>query len=236
MLRVMRARSNATSRPRAVRLVVFALGATLVISLAACLGGGVPEPDACDSEGVLFADDFSGEQDCGWASYDRGGGSATIDNSAMQITVSQPGRLWWSNPGRSFDDVIITTEARQVDGPNDNAYGLICRYQDEENFYLFVVSGDGYYAIGKYQSGSETITYLTPDAQFQPSDAINGGVASNELRVSCIGSELSLQVNGIPLITVTDPTFVNGDIGVAASTLEPGTTIVEFDNVRVIAP
>ena len=207
-----------------------------LLALAACGVAPEAEPDTCDGPDFLFADDFSGEFDCGWALYDRGGGTAAIDNAAMQLTVGQPGQLWWTNPGRSFDDVVITTEARQVDGPNDNAYGVICRYQDEENFYAFMVSGDGYFAIGKYQSGNETVTYLTPDAQFQPSDAINVGVASNELRVSCIGNQLSMEVNGIPLLSVTDPTFVNGDVGLAAATLQQGTTIVEFDNVRVTTP
>ncbi len=209
---------------------------TALVALTACGVAPENEPDTCDGPDFLFADDFSGEFDCGWALYDRGGGTAAIDNAAMQLTVGQPGQLWWTNPGRSFDDVVITTEARQVDGPNDNAYGVICRYQDEENFYAFMVSGDGYFAIGKYQSGNETVTYLTPDAQFQPSDAINVGVASNELRVSCIGNQLSMEVNGIPLISVTDPTFVNGDVGLAAATLQQGTTIVEFDNVRVTTP
>ena len=216
-------------------LVTFVVLLAL-LPLMACLGAAKTEPDACDGPDFLFADNFNGELDCGWATYDRGGGTATIENAAMQVTVGQPGQLWWTNPGKTFDDVAITAEARQVDGPNDNAYGLICRYQDESNFYVFLVSGDGYYAIGKYQSGSDSVSYLTPNAQFQSSDAINVGVASNELRVSCIGSELSLEVNGIPLMTVSDPTFVNGDIGLAASTLQPGTTIVEFDNVRVTQP
>ncbi len=207
-----------------------------LLALAACGVATEAEPDTCDSPDFLFADDFSGEFDCGWALYDRGGGTAAIDNAAMQLIVGQPGQLWWTNPGRDFDDVVITAEARQVDGPNDNAYGLICRYQNEENFYAFMVSGDGYFAIGKYQTGVETVTYLTPDAQFQPSDAINVGVASNELRVSCIGNQLSMEVNGIPLLSVTDPTFVNGDVGLAAATLQQGTTIVEFDNVRVTTP
>lgn len=207
-----------------------------LLALAACGVATEAEPDTCDGPDFLFADDFSGEFDCGWALYDRGGGTAAIDNAAMQLIVGQPGQLWWTNPGRDFDDVVITAEARQVDGPNDNAYGIICRYQNEENFYAFMVSGDGYFAIGKYQTGVETVTYLTPDAQFQPSDAINVGVASNELRVSCIGNQLSMEVNGIPLLSVTDPTFVNGDVGLAAATLQQGTTIVEFDNVRVTTP
>jgi hypothetical protein len=207
----------------------------MAVTLTAC-GAAEQEPDACDSPEMLFFDDFNGEQDCGWAIYRRGGGSAAIENSAMQVTVTQPGQLWWTNPGRSFDDVIVSAEARQVSGPNDNAYGLICRYQNEENFYVFLVSGDGYYAIGKYQSGEENVVYLTENQQFQPSDAINLGIASNELRASCIGSQLSLEVNGIPLLTVTDPTFVTGDIGVAAGILVAGTGVIEFDNVQAVAP
>ena len=204
--------------------------------LAACGVQSGSEPDACDGPDFLFADDFNGEQDCGWATYNRGGGAAAIENAAMQLSVSQPGQIWWTNPGRNFDDVVINAEARHASGPNNNACGLICRYQNEENFYVFLVSGDGYYAIGKYQSGSETVTYLTLDAQFQPSDAINQGVASNEVRASCIGSQLSLEVNGVAVASVSDATFVTGDIGVAASTLQPGSLVVEFDNVLVTAP
>ncbi|RIK24241.1 MAG: hypothetical protein DCC51_00765 [Anaerolineae bacterium] len=195
------------------------------------------ESDTCDDPPeILFFDDFNGEQDCGWATYNRGGGIAEIENAAMQLTVSQPGQVWWTNPARDFDDVVIRAEARQVSGSNDNAYGLICRYQNEENFYIFLISGDGYYAIGKYQSGSENVQYLTGDGQFQQSDTINTGVASNEMQVSCVGNDLTLEVNGTPLLTVTDPTFVTGDIGLAASTLQAETGVIEFDNVQVTPP
>lgn len=207
----------------------------LLTAMTAC-GAGESEPDACDSPEFVFIDDFNGEQDCGWAIYNRGGGSATVENSAMQVTVNQPGQLWWTNPGRDFDDVIVSVEARQVGGPNDNAYGLICRYQNEENFYVFLVSGDGFFAIGKYQTGTENVVYLTENQQFIPSDAINLGVASNELSASCVGNQLSLEVNGIPVLSVTDPTFVTGDIGLAAGTLVAGTGVIEFDNVQAIAP
>lgn len=208
----------------------------LLLVLVGC-GANETEPDACDAlPDILFFDDFNGEQDCGWALYNRGGESVAVENAAMRITVSQRGQLWWTNPGRDFDDVVIRAEARQVAGPNDNAYGLICRYQNEENFYVFLVSGDGYYAIGKYQSGNENVVYLTESGQFQPSEAINQGIASNELRVSCIGNQLSLDVNGVPLLTVTDPTFVTGDIGLAASTLQAEMGVIEFDNVQVTLP
>jgi hypothetical protein len=209
---------------------------TLSLGLAACGVLGSSEPDACDAEGVLFTDDFSGESDCGWVTYSRGGATVEIADGAMQISTSQTGQLWWTNPSRNFDDVVIVTDAKQSSGPDDNAYGVICRYQNEENFYLFLISGDGYYAIGKYQSGSSEVTYLTENNQFQPSDAINKGNASNQITASCVGNELSLTVNGVPLVTVQDPTFVTGDFGLAASTLQPGTSVIEFDSVRVTLP
>ena len=207
----------------------------LALLLAAC-GATEAEPDACDAPGILFFDDFNGEFDCGWAVFSRPGGSAAMENAAMRLTVSAPGQMWWTNPGREFADAVITAEARQVEGSNDNAYGLICRYQNEQNFYVFLVSGDGYYTIAKYQSGAENVIYLTEGGQFQPSDVINTGIASNELRATCAGNQLSLEVNGVLLVSVTDPTFVTGDIGVAASTLAGGNTVIEFDNVQVVAP
>ena len=218
-----------------IRHLTIILWTLAIVTIGAC-SQRENEPDACVAPGFLFVDDFSGDQDCGWAAYNRGGGVAAIENSAMQLSVSQPGNLWWTNPARSFDDVVILSEARQVSGPNDNAYGLICRYQNEENFYVFLVSGDGYYAIAKYQTGEDNVIYLTENQQFQPADVINKGIASNEIRVTCLGNQLSLEVNGVPLLSVTDPTFVTGDIGVAAGTFENGVGVFEFDNVQVTAP
>lgn len=216
-------------------IVLLCLSALFMLVLSAC-NVMSSEPDTCEGEDTLFEDEFDGERDCGWATYSRSGATVEITDGALQITTSQPGQLWWSNPGKSFDDQVITAEARQEEGPDDNAYGLICRYQNEENFYLFLISGDGYYAIGKYQTGNEEVQYLTADNQFQQSDAINQGSATNRIEASCIGNELSLAVNGLALVTVTDPTFVTGDIGIAASTLQPGTSIIEFDNIRVRLP
>ena len=135
-----------------------------VLFLASCSLGS-SEPDPCNADGSLLHDDFSGEQECGWVLYNQGGAVAAIEEGAFRISVSQPGQIWWSNPQRNFSDVIITAQARQVSGPDDNAYGVICRYQNEENFYLFLVSGDGYFAIGKYQSGTQQVTYLSGDGR-----------------------------------------------------------------------
>lgn len=201
--------------------------------LLAC--GTTEETATCDEAGFLFRDGFVDNR-CGWLLYQDSGATVAIEEEVLTITSNQPGQIWWTNPGREFDDVIVAVEARQIDGPDNNAYGVICRYQSEENFYVFLVSGDGYYAIGKYQTGSEQITYLLDGDAYQFSDVINQGVATNQIRASCVGNELGLSVNGIPLATVTDNTFVRGDIGLGASPLEAGTTIIHFDDIEVLAP
>lgn len=217
------------------RLALLAVTLLVTISAAACdLVAG--EPDSCAGEGYLFVDTFEADRDCGWATYNRGGADVSIAEGDLQISTSQPGQIWWTNPGENLEDVVISVETRQLSGPNDNAFGVICRYQSEDNFYVFLISGDGYYAIGKYQAGSEEVIYLTEDGQFAESDVINQGASTNLIEASCIGDELSLAVNGVPLLTVTDPTFVTGDIGLAASTLQPGTLLVAFDDVRVAQP
>lgn len=218
----------------------YLMGCCLLLGVVGCsdlgnLGSG-SGPDECRPAGLLFADEFDGSQQCGWALYSQGGASVAIQDDTLRISTSQVGEIWWTNPGRRFDDVIITTIARQSSGPDNNAYGVICRYQNEQNFYIFLISGDGYYAIGRYQGSGERITYLTPDGQYQFSDIINQGMATNQIRVSCIGNELSLAVNGIPLINVTDSAFATGDVGLGVSTLTQGTAVVEFDSIRIMEP
>lgn len=216
------------------RPLLFALIlALLALALAACQGN---QPDECTAGGALFFDDFRDDTECGWVLYSRGGAEVSREGETLRLVTSQPGQIWWSNAGRNFDDLIITADIQHIDGPRDNAYGLICRYQSAENFYLFLISSDGYYAIGKYQSGANQITYLNEGGEYVFSDSIDQESGTNRLRATCIGNELSLSVNGVLLETVTDPTFVTGDIGVAVSTFEPGTLQIAFDNVRAIAP
>ena len=223
---------------RQIRLFgVIVLGMVL---LAAC-GLGSNRNTACVDTGVLFQDDFEQSNICGWSLYNKAGAVSQIETGGLRLSTNQPGQIWWTNSGRNFDDVIITVDTEQISGPDNNAYGVICRYQDENNFYIFLISGDGFYAIGKYQSGDSQIAYLSgvtdsEEGGYLFSEAVNQGVAANQIRVGCVGNELSLVVNGLPLAVVNDSAFVTGDIGLGVSTLEPGTAVVQFDNLQVIAP
>ncbi len=224
------------NRKFVVGILLF-LGLALLPACSTVMEMVESEPETCDGAGALFQDDFTEEKDCGWATYNRGGAVVEKIDGVMRLTTSQPGQIWWTNPGKNFGDVVITTQVTNTSGPEDNAYGVICRYQGEENYYLFLISSDGYYAIGKYQAGTDRVSYLPEDGQFGQSEFINQGTgAVNDIRASCVGNQLSLSVNGQPLLTVTDTTFVNGDVGLAASTFQPGTAVFDFDDFRVTTP
>ena len=224
----------ARSLQRRLPLFMGFLLLLLTVSLLSCRR--TDEPDPCAAPDALFFDDFEEDPACGWLLYDDSGLVAEIVDGQMQISTSQPGKIAWTNPNRTFDDLVVRVRTRQMAGPDDNAYGVICRYVDQENFYIFLISGDGFYAIGKYESGRPQIRYLTGDGAYVYSEAINQGQANNDIEASCIGDELRLTVNGLRLATVTDDAFPAGDIGLGTSTLDPGTAVIRFDNIRVQAP
>ena len=213
------------------------IGVSLLL-LAGCASIAGSGADNCGADGVLLTDNFDDGQNCGWYLYDDDSltGTARIAGGKLEITSREPGQFWWSNPGLATSDVILTATTRKLSGPDDNAFGLLCRYQDENNFYLFLISADGYYAIGKVQTGSDSIIYLTGEGEYQFSEVVQQGVQENTLRATCEGSQLSLTVNGILLDSVTDDTFREGDIGVGITAFDQGTAVVEFDEVRVIEP
>ncbi len=215
---------------------------SLVLAVAGCAQLPFLErPDPCLTEEGLFVDRFDhedGANACNWAIFRTPGAAVALNEEALELSISHTGQVTWSNPGRSFEDVVINAEVRQLSGPNNNAYGLICRYQDASNFYLFIVSGDGFYAIGRYSGDSAQITYLTgePPDYYVASPFINQGAATNNLTASCVGSELSLAINGQEVAQVTDDVLPAGDIGVAAGVFEAGRLVVAFESIEVSGP
>ena len=127
--------------------------------------------------------------------------------------------------------MAIDVDAHRVSGPDDNQYGLFCRFQDEGNYYEFDISGDGYYAIFLRQGGE----YRTL-ASWTATKAINQGQASNHLSVLCEGDRLGMWINGEFVAEVFDDTFSEGEIALIAGSIDEPDVLVAFDNLRVSQP
>lgn len=175
---------------------------------------------------TLFADDFS-DTSSGWDNETWESGSTLYAGGEYRIEVIPDGLIVWSNAGRNFSDVVISVEARVIAPVGDGGLGVICRYQDYENFYSMEVYENGFYAIYKQQD-AETIELSA--------GLHNEGLVSSstsEVRAACVGDTLTLAVDGIVLAEAQDTAFTRGDIGLAGITFNVGGIIVGFDNLLV---
>jgi serine/threonine-protein kinase len=194
-----------------------------------------PQPTPLGPPGeALFEDDFS----------DTGSGWDRI-HSDESITDYQDGvyRIWfngtqddaWAKSGHDFSDVRLAVAALKAAGPDNNDFGVLCRYQNDRNFYAFLISSDGFYGILKMEDGERSMLGQEEN-QMLDSPAIRQGEATNEMVAECIGHRLTLHVNGQFVAEVIDDAFASGDVGLIAGTFdEPGVEI-HFDDFAVYQP
>jgi uncharacterized repeat protein (TIGR02543 family) len=180
----------------------------------------------------LFSDDFSNPSS-GWVTYSGSDGRVTYSNGCLYVKdyTAYTGTMF-GEAQLYFTDFVLEVETWLVGGTDDNWHVIGCRMNDYHNAYCFSVSADGYYMIDKEVNGS-VIPLVSPSSSYH----INEGTgAVNLVRVECIGSSLSLYVNGHLLDTVYDSTFSGGDIFLGSNALAGSYTEVAFDNIVVTAP
>ncbi|MBK7894200.1 MAG: hypothetical protein IPJ90_04790 [Anaerolineaceae bacterium] len=200
-----------------LRLFVF-LGLTAVFT--AC-GGTQPYTEPFDAPGS-------------WRVESSGDVTGEVRDGVFDFTVNEDELTSWTTAGESFSNGIYTVEATQVAGPDNNAYGMLFRVDDEnDNFYSFQISGDGYVWIGRYRDGGAAEAEPIVNDWWFESPAINQGNATNKLAVQAEGQNLIFFVNDQEVGRVTDDAFSSGDIGLMVRTLGVGGVQVQFDNFTV---
>jgi hypothetical protein len=181
---------------------------------------------------VLFQDDFS-RSSSGWDRYRDEVYLTDYYNGGYRILVQTPDTDAWANPGLVLDDVQIEVDATKLAGPDDNIFGVLCRYQDSRNYYYFLISSDGYAGIGIFKDGRRQL--LTGE-NLLPSMNIASGEATNHIRADCDGYRLRLMVNGALVYEAQAAEWSGGDVGLIAGTYGQGGTDILFDNFSVILP
>lgn len=182
---------------------------------------------------ALLEDDFS-DPGSGWEVGDYDTGSVGYQDGIYFVTSLGGGDMMWGVASRSFDNLVIEVDATQVSAPanDNNAYGVMCRLQLNDDGYLMRISGDGFYSLYKIVAGE-----FEALVDWAESDAIRQGNATNRIVATCDGSDLVLSVNGEVLVKVFDSTFPVGDIALTATSFEEGeSTEIHFDNLLVSAP
>ncbi len=183
-------------------------------------------------EPVLFKDDFTDHLG-NWTTRDDSLSFAGYAQSEFRLWANVPNYQFWSVPELNFKDVLVHTRARKQAGPENNIYGVLCRYQDEDNYYAFVIGSDGYYGIFRTHEGQQV---LINQDHMDFSEVIHQGQDVNEIQAICQGDQLTLIVNGTSLLQVQDSALTYGDVGLMIGSFsEPGVDIL-FDDFIVVKP
>lgn len=187
--------------------------------------GYEPAERPAPQEDLALDEDFSGQS---WEVFADGDHRKGYEDEQYFIVVESADYSFWSVAGKSFTDAVVEVETYQVAGPDNNDYGLILRHQDDDNFYSFEISGDGYYTFSKSVEGQ--FFSIIP---WRESAAINLGQAANLLRVEAVGRDFTLYINDELVDAAIDSEFSEGDIGLLAGTYDEAGAHISFDNLRV---
>lgn len=107
------------------------------------------------------------------------------------------------------------------------AVGLIFHYQDENNFYLYSITNDGFYAL-ELLMNNQWITLI----DWTPSELIDPN--NNLLSIATSGDRIHLYVNGSLLETTRDDSFTVGSVGIGLTSLDAVPATVNFDNLLIV--
>ena len=189
---------------------------------------------ACSAKSeVLLSDDFSSKNN-NWDKVSDTNVTTDYYKNAYRILVNTTNYDAWANPGNlKFTDVKVEVDATKNGGPDSNDFGIICRYTGLDGYYYGLISSDGHYGI--YKTTAQGGTILGQGGN-QFSDKILVGAATNHIRFDCVGTTLTLYVNGIQLDQQTDQTYTDGNVGLIAGTYTEAGTDILFDNLFVYKP
>jgi len=213
--------------PALVLLVV-----TLACALPSLPGADTGDDTTTDSN-TLLTEDFS-DTESGWYVFTDSDGRYAYSDGGYKILVTTTDLMLYATSPQDFQsDVHVEVDATKAGGPDDNAFGLICRAEDLDNFYWFAISSDGYAGIGSNENAD---LYILSGEYLEESDAVYLGEATNHIAADCVGSTLTLFVNGSEVVSVTDTSFSGGSVGLFAKAYtEMGVEII-FDNLLVTKP
>jgi hypothetical protein len=187
-----------------------------------------PNPSSGTEAGsTLYSDNFDDEQSSDFTAETNQSSEYKFVDGAYQITVTKPKLLSWATMQGDYGDAAISVDA-SIDGPPASAAGLIFHYQDDKNFYIYSIDGEGRYGLDVYKE-DEPITLV----EWTDSAAIKPAGELNTLRVETIGDTIRLYVNDELLDEISDSTIANGKAALVVNTFDDPNVTVTFDNLLV---
>ena len=184
---------------------------------------------AAAAERPVFSDDFSSAAS-GWvdthvADHDARGIALYNGSGGYQMTPVQDGTfgIMPAPKQAASGDVRIETALFLSTGVGRGTGGLVCRQQDNDNFYAFLVSGNHKAAIVKVRGGQPTTLASGAFEGFMPN------IADVRLGARCDGDALQLTIDGDVVAQANDADLANGRSGLIVMGEKMAGTSAVFD-------
>src|SRR5947209_2567867 len=145
-----------------------------------------------------------------WSDGGDSGGACEFTGGAYHAIVSLPGNEHYCSASTNFSNFAYEVQVTIVQG---DFAGIAFRLDDTNHtFYYFRIGSDGSYALDNWNNNNHTT--LTSGTN---SAITMGSNQSNLLAVVTNGNQMMLYVNHQSVGSVTDNTYSQGSVGVAAS-------------------
>ena len=169
-----------------------------------------------------------------WTTGEDVNAVGTVAGGVYEMSLEQSGDIFWVTAGKTFADGEYEVEITPLEGAQDNGYGMLFKVNEEDNsFYVFKVSSDGFAFIGHCADSCLEQNALVGQDWFTAPAVKQGFGITNTLRAVVSGSDMTFYVNGEEVGHATDDALRQGDIGLMAEIFTPGGLRVTFDNFTV---
>jgi serine/threonine-protein kinase len=180
-----------------------------------------PPPD-------IVIDDFE-DTSSGFETFTEENGAARYRDGEFEIRLTAPNFLAVAESNIApVADVEVSTVVRNPSAARDAGFGVVCRFVDDDNYYLLGAGRDGFYAITRWLNDEATV--LTGGGQWTRSTDIPEDAPLYKVSGTCDGDRLTLRVNGRLIDSVQDSALSFGETGLFMRTFQAPAAVVRFDD------
>lgn len=224
-------------RPRTVVLGLVGLAALVLVG-GACSSSGaadasaLPKPDA-PSIGLALDANVMSPSDLSTFD-DTNGHGAVPAGGRYQVGVRGAQSVVTSTLEPTFPvDQVVSATFDTTGSPSDAGFGVVCRMQDDDDYYRLGISNDGEFAIQRVKGGTTTV--LTGGGKWAPGPGLRKTPGLFTVRAECIGTTLTLFESNRLVASVKDPELSGGKVGVFVETFYKPKAVVQVNSLAVRA-
>ena len=214
--------------PQSPRALVMLLAVCMLILLAplpAWAQAAWPDVSTFREGAPAVRETFREDRDA-WTVDSGRSPASSIADGALTIRAEGEGTLQWSLLEGDYSDFYVEVDTAHVTGPIDNMLGIAFRAASSTDFYLYMISSDGMFALGKFVHDEWHAL-----SDWRKSAAIESGEeGENRLGLLASGGQIIALVNNREVARISDESFTSGQIGLVAGANTEGNAEIAFDN------